>query len=182
MPTESLETILYRDLSKVASKDLIEVCSGLLRELVNHATNAYQRCADSSKEEENVDLAVLTLYLHIIEVIDGVEVLISQACATPAIPLVRSAFEALLALEYILERNYVKRSLSWLAIYAHNRIRSYELLEPATERGKQFQRMKLADNLAKDIVLDDLGGRARASISNLEVLLSLTLSICPWHE
>ena len=38
------------------------------------------------------------------EMTDGIEVLISQACVVPAIPLLRSSFEALISMEYILEK------------------------------------------------------------------------------
>lgn len=172
MPTEALETILYRDLSKVAENELIQVASSLLRELVNYSTHAYQRCVDATKGEENEDLAVIILYLHIVEMVDGVEVLIAQACPTPAIPLVRSAFEALLAIEYILEKNYVRRSLSWLAVYAHSRIKSYELLDPSTERGKQFQKTKVVDTIVKNIDLSDAATAAHERITNMRRLLN----------
>ena len=35
------------------------------------------------------------------------------------VPLLRSSFEAVLALEYILESDYRQRSLAWLVSYIH---------------------------------------------------------------
>jgi hypothetical protein len=59
MPTEPLETLLYRDLSKVAAKEIIEIASPLLQELVNYSTNAFRRCESSTTGNENEDVAVL---------------------------------------------------------------------------------------------------------------------------
>jgi len=141
MPTKPLEAILYRDLSKVAAKNIIEIASPLLQELVNYSTNALRRCETSTSGNKDEDLAVLMLYLHIIEMTDGIEVLVSQSCPAPAIPLVRSSFEALLSIKYILEADYVRRSLSWLVDYAHKRLAFYcEPMDPSTDRGKAFQK------------------------------------------
>ena len=147
MPTEPLEALLYRDLSKVAAKEIIGIASPLLQELVNYSTNVFRRCETSTTGNENEDVAVLMLYLHIIEIVDGIEVLISQSCPAPAEPLVRSAFEALLSIEYILEADYVQRSLSWLSIYAHNRLKFYESLDPANPKGQDFQKALAYENL-----------------------------------
>jgi hypothetical protein len=140
MPTKPLESLLYRELAQVAAKDIIEIASPLLQELVNYATNAFARCATSTSGREDEDSAVLTLYLHIIEMTDGVEVLVSQSCPVPAKPLLRSSLEALLSIKYILEADYVRRSLCWLVEYAHKRLAFYESIDPSTDRGKAFQK------------------------------------------
>jgi len=118
-------------------------------------------------------LAVLSLYRHILEMTDGVGVLICQACAIPSIPLVRSAFEALISMEYIVEDDdhYVTRSLSWLVGYIHQRIAMYELMDPDTERGAEFQRAIQQDDSVHSLPLpprDDI----RRAIANLRNLLS----------
>ncbi|MCA1554180.1 MAG: DUF5677 domain-containing protein [Chloroflexi bacterium] len=76
------------------------------------------------------------LYLHIIEMTDGIEALIAESCPIPAIPLVRSSFEARLSIEYILKADYQRRSLAWLLVYAHYRLNGYESLDPSTDRGQ----------------------------------------------
>ena len=172
MPTKPLEAILYRELSQVAAKDIIGIASPLLQELVNYSTNAYARCATSTpRGEENEDVAVLMLYLHIIEVTDGVEVLISQSCPLPAIPLIRSSFEAILSLEYILGADYVRRSLSWLADYVRKRLALYEHLDPSTTRGKSFQKAFTADRIAHNVALPN-PAEARKAMASLQKLLA----------
>ncbi len=173
MPTEPVEALLYRDLSRVAAHELINIASPLLQELVNYATNVFMRCQDSARGNENEDLAVLMLYLHMIEMADGVEVLLAQSCATPAEPLIRSLFEALLSITYILETDadYVQRSLTWLVGYSHNRISYYELLDPSTNRGQRFQQARAADLIAQRIQLPDQA-QVQAAIRNLQHFLA----------
>lgn len=142
-----------------------------MQELVNYGTNAFKRCETSAAGNENDDLAVLMLYLHIIEMADGVEVLISQSCPVPAEPLVRSIFEAMLSIEYILEANYVQRSLSWLAMYVHNRVDSYESLDLSSPRGQLFQKALDDDKSAKNVTLPTQV-KVQAAIANLQHLLA----------
>ena len=59
------------------------------------------------------------------------------------IPLLRSSFEALLSIEYILENeaNYVQRSLAWIVGYVHKRIDMYERLDPSTNKGQEAKKL-----------------------------------------
>src|SRR4030042_254458 len=66
------------------------------------------------------------------------------SCVNPAVPLVRSSFEAVLAMEYILEADYRRRAFAWMVGYAHARLHSYERFDPSTTKGKGF-----ADAVAK---------------------------------
>ena len=153
MPTEPLDSILYRELSKAQARPDIELASGVLQELVNYASNALVRCATSAKGEENEDLAVLSLYRHIMEMTDGVEVLISESCVTPAVPLIRSSFEAVVSMEYILQDDaqYVARSLAWLVDYVHQRLDLYQLVDRSTTRGQEYHRTLSQDKTVQTI-------------------------------
>jgi hypothetical protein len=173
MPTEALDSILYRELSKVAAKDAIDIISPLLQELVNHATKALARCATSASGKVDEDVAVLALYRQGIEVTDGIEVLISQSCPSPAIPLLRTSFETLLSTEYILEKEgeYTRRSLSWLVGYIHQRLDMYERLDPSTPKGQDFQRAFKNDKQVSSITLPSPTD-ARKAITNLQSMLN----------
>ena len=137
MPTKPLESVLYRELSILSTRDFIEVASPLLQELVNYGTNALVRCATSRSGGVDEDLAVLTLYRQVIEATDGAEVLVSSACAGATVPLLRTSFEALLSMDYILEdpSSYARRSLSWLVGYVRQRLDMLERLDPSTTKG-----------------------------------------------
>lgn len=173
MPTKPLETIIYRDLSIVQAKEILNNITPLLQELVNYGSNAIVRAATSSKSEENVDLACLALYRHILEMTDAFEVLIAYGCAYPTIPLLRSTFEALISMDYLLEDDnlFKQRSLAWLVVYVHDRINLYESLIPSTERGKSFQASLSKDKSIQNFQNID-ESRIKPAIQNLRRLLS----------
>lgn len=140
MKSEPLKSILYRELSKAKNKELIEIASPLLIEIVNFSTNALMRCTTSSINSIDVDVAPMALYRHIIELTDAIQVLIIESCPNPSVLLLRSSFEALLSLEYIFENDsdYEDRSLSWTVNYVKQRLEMYERFDKTTERGKKY--------------------------------------------
>ena len=172
MPTKPLEKLLYRELSRVAAKGLVDIASPLLQELVNFSTNAFARCASSSKGKTDEDVAVLTLYLHVIEMTDAIEVLVSESCPAPARTLLRSSFEATLYIEYILEKEseYVERSLAWLVGYVHNRLQAYRLFSPAAPSDKSI-RKALREHKSEAMQALEVRDPAQA-IENLEGFLT----------
>ena len=171
MPTRSFEPLLYRELAKADAKETIETASPLLQELVNYATYAFQRCQTSSTGRQDEDLPILTLYLHIIEMTDGIEVLISQSCPIPAIPLLRSSFEAQLAIDYITATQYGQRSFAWLVAYVHQRLNQYEMFDPSSQRGKQFLSALTEDGFGRFMKLPSMPDLPRA-VKNLRSLVS----------
>jgi hypothetical protein len=161
MPTEPLQSILDRPLSKVAASDVIEVASPLLQELVNYGTNALARCASTVSGGVDENIAVLTLYRHVIEMTDGIEVLVSQCCPDPTVLLLRSSFEALLSIEYILEteEEYVRRSLAWLVGHIHNELDLCDRLDDSTTKGRQFRRSVESDKTIPSIAISHICGK-----------------------
>jgi hypothetical protein len=148
MPTKPLETILWREFSVAEAKTTIDIVSPLLQELVNFGTNVLARCSTSKylSGQPDEDIASLALYRQIIELTDGLEVLISSCSTLAAIPVLRNLFEAYLSLDYILENEvvYKNRSLAWVVGHIHNRLDFYERLDPATIKGQDAK--KLFDN------------------------------------
>ena len=175
MPTKPLEAVLYREFSKESARPVIEVASPLLKEVVNYGTNAFMRCATSKSIQQNEDLAPLMLYLHIVEMTDGIEVLVAESCPAPAMLLLRSSWEALISMEYILETDYVRRSLSWVVAYAHGRLDGYKSMDSSTERGKDFFEALKADAWIDldHLILSGTGEeQVREGIENLEHFLA----------
>lgn len=171
MPTKPFEPLLYREFQKAAAKEIIDIASPMLQEIVNYSTNAFQRCQSSSKGSPDEDLPVLVSYLHMIEMTDGIEVHISQSCPIPAIPLLRSSFEALLAINYILEADYKRRAFAWLVDYVHDRLAAYEMFDPAHPRGKDFFAILAADEISQYMKLPSFPDLPQA-ILNLQSLLN----------
>jgi len=76
MPTEPNKNILDTESCKEMVKPLIDLTSTVLREAVNYSSNLYERCRNSSKADNEESFPILALFLHIIQMIDSVEILI----------------------------------------------------------------------------------------------------------
>ncbi len=156
MSTKPFEPMLYRDLHKVAAKDIIAIAVPLLQEEINYATNAFKRCQDAAVGGIPAEhLAVFSLYHHVIGMIDGVEVLVSQSCAVPTIPLLRSAFEALLGIDYILEKDYQQRAFSWLVSFIHDKKSKYDILNSKRPKGRKIAKSSQEDEIGAYIETPD---------------------------
>ena len=171
MPTEPLKTILDRDLSKALGKQTIELAAPLLRELVNDATYVFARCHDSAKSKEDEDVPVLFSYLHIIQMTDAIETLAAEGCTAPAILPLRSSFEALLAIKYILEADSKRRASAYMVAYSHRRIRMYRLFDSDTQEGSRFVKDLNTCEAVGQIDIAPLKQNAKRGIENLRNLI-----------
>ena len=139
MPTDSFDPILNRDMAKVIANPVIDVASPVLKEAVNFATNLYPRCQTSKEGKKGEAFSLLALFLHVIQSIDAVEVLVSQSCGAPANLILRSALEAKLSIEYICERKSEKRSAAWAVKHILQEIEFYKNYSPADPKGVRFR-------------------------------------------
>ena len=114
--TQSYRPILDRELSARNMEPLDDIALRPLREAVNEATRAAKRCLEAATSTRDAHVAPFSLYRQSIQLADGIEVLLSKSCVEAAIPLLRSLFETVLGLKYILEKNdsYRARSLACL--------------------------------------------------------------------
>ncbi len=73
-----------------------------------------------------------------IEMTDGIQVLVADSCCEPTVPLIRSSFEAFLSLSYLLKADYKNRSRSWLYFDYRRTTRKLQRLDPETASGKEL--------------------------------------------
>ncbi len=139
MPTEPYEPLLNRDMHKNLPKIIKDTVSPLLQEAVNYATNFYQRCQTSKAAEPDEAYPALASYLHIIQMTDGIEVLVSNVSVEPSNLLLRSSFEARLNLEYMLEKNNKERAVSWIVKNIIDQITQLEDHDPTLPKSKEFK-------------------------------------------
>jgi hypothetical protein len=181
MPTNPHRGILDRDYVLVQLDEINQIVTPLLTELVSHATNVVVRCGESAGTERNVNMPPLTLYLHVIEMVDGVEVLFSRGCVQPTIPLLRSVFEALLQMEYMFESDFRRRALAWLVVDTHNRIILHELLDDGCDRGREFLVNAGGDEVLGQVDFSAQNIDARQAIAGLNRFLKRT-EVAPIEE
>ena len=85
-----------------------------------------------------VHAAALLLTRHVIEMVDGVGVLVGKGCAEPCKNLLRGALEAALGVLYIIERDSARRNLAYQLGHAHKRIKLYSKYDKNTLQGRAF--------------------------------------------
>lgn len=146
MPTQSFEPLLNRDMAIETAKPITDLASPILEETVNYATNLFARCSSSKKGSLEEAYPILATYLHIIQMTDSIEVLISNGCVAPAELLLRSSFEGKLTLEYLLEKRTKskKRAIAWQVKRIVDGIETHEKFLPSHPKGKEFT--KIYDN------------------------------------
>lgn len=133
--------LLDRDLARVRARAITDIAGPLLERIVDFAVRAFRRCEVSASRrtsEENVHLAPLALFLHQIEMCDGILEWVRASAASPATPVLRSQFEAVISLEYMLAESFRLRSLAWLYFNVGGAIYSYELHDEDSERGRRL--------------------------------------------
>lgn len=167
MPTQPFRRLLDRSEAVPRANDLIQMVSPVLRETVNYSTAALARCERQmapTGDTEDVHVAPLVLYRRSIELTDGIEVLLSQSCVEPAIPVLRSSFETTLGLRYIFktgkEKDEKRRSLAWLCGDVHGRMRD----------DNTIRKRKMSDELSNAIP-DELVADAERRYLKLESFL-----------
>jgi len=153
------------------------VACPLLREIVNYGTNVFGRCEANTKHAKvqgipgDGHLVILLLYLHIIEMIDAIEVMLAQSVAAPSILQLRSAFEAFLQLEWLLKEDTLQRVYAYLVYDIRNRLKIYQSLNPSSEEGKRHKAIIAKDKWASSMSFPQVLA-LDARIQNLEALLT----------
>ena len=87
----------------------------------------------SYAEQKNYPVVVMLLTRHVCEQLDAVAVLAAQGAAEPCKLSLRSALEAAICVQYILEADSDRRGLAYIVEHTHRKISLYDSLEPAKQ-------------------------------------------------
>lgn len=149
--TEPVAGFLTRKLPAEVEKFLGRLAD-LLDSAVTFGSHAFVFCDKGTSElSGHHHASMLLLYRHVLEMIDGVSVLVRQAAVDPCQPLLRSAMEASMGIEYMLEKETEKRALAYQVVHIRRRIREHTRNDPSTEAGKDFQKALDDDKLSSGI-------------------------------
>lgn len=145
-----MSPLLDRDLSLAASAEVRAAAAPVLREIVDYGLAAFQRCS-ATAEGHDTPMGVLFPFLHVFEMLDGVEILLDKAAAVPATTTLRPAFEALLAMDWVAREDSERRGAAYVVAEVHRRLSRMERYDPKTERGKQLRAVLDTDELGKEL-------------------------------
>jgi hypothetical protein len=136
MPTKPPRQLFDPDVAK-SQKALIKASTALTEELRNYGLRILERCFQLSKEPH--DPAILALFRHSLEMVDGFTILAAEAAIAPAVFQLRSLLEALLSLDYIVEKDTPRRANAYILVTDLIETRKALLaLDPTTQQGKAY--------------------------------------------
>lgn len=152
MPTEPAYEFVPRHLKEKEPEvfELLAKFSEVIDETVNFGSVVFKWCNESLEGKADKEVPVILLFRHVLELLDAVSILIKESAAEPCKLQLRSIFEALLSINYILEDKKEERAYAFLVCHAYKKIKTYRKLDPTTQHGKQFK------GVLKDSVLHDL--------------------------
>ena len=103
----------------------------MYRRWVDYGLEVFKRCSYRPLgHDENV--AILGPLYHLLEMADGVQILLAQSAPIPARLPLRSAFEALLTIEYITTTDTERRGYAYLVSDIRSRLAFYRSLRPGS--------------------------------------------------
>ncbi len=150
-----IESLLRREADSPEFQSLVSQFGNLLDECVNFGTHVFEWCLEHPKKDHS-DLTSFLLFRHLLEMLDGISVLIRQRCADPSFLLLRSGIESLLGLEYILKEDSERRAMSYEVVHVHKKLSMYLKLDPKSQVGKDFRKTLSKDVISKDMKLPEL--------------------------
>src|SRR2546426_959083 len=119
--TDPVEGFLTRKLPDEVARFLGGLAD-LLDSTITFGSHAFVFCdKGTSQLSGHHHASMLLLYRHVLEMIDGVSVLVRQAAIDPCQPLLRSALEASMGIEYMLEKDTEQRALAYQVAHIRKR-------------------------------------------------------------
>jgi uncharacterized protein (DUF433 family) len=98
----------------------------------------FKECRHTAARPEWYDFPSLALFRHVIQMADGIQILLSAGTSAPTRPLLRSMLESLFSLKYIHIEKYEQRSLCWLCALIHQEIDLKDMINSRTEAGRNL--------------------------------------------
>ena len=134
---DDMNGLLDRETSRAQTREIRALGRPVLRSVVDEADGIFQRCIQTAAGADE-NLGILMPFHHAIEMLDGVEVLLNKSCVVASYTPLRSAFEASLAVRYVLADDTERRALSYVVSSKYKRLHWCEEQNPESKRGKQF--------------------------------------------
>ena len=172
MPTNPPADLYDPEYSVAAIRPLAERACPAIREVVAHGVEVFDRCLRVASEsgkggplDEHV--AVFFAFHRLLESLDAANELIRLGRVASSVLPLRSAFEALLALEYMLQADTTNRAYAFLVGQMKGRIRECDLQTAGTDARLALERDAAAEGMACTFELNADAPKVRAGIEAL---------------
>lgn len=121
-------------------KDLEPICS-IINLLIEYGVKVFHIASIESKTRKEIadaNVVILLLYLHILEMLDGIYILLSKCATTAAILQLRTLFETFLYLKWITKEDSINKALAYSLYDMLDRVNLYNSYIDDTKQGKEL--------------------------------------------
>lgn len=154
-----------------AYEQLLRQLSAFLDDFIHFASEAFRTAeAKVASDRRPHHATVFVLARHVLESVDAVTVLTEKGCAQPCGPILRSAFEGMIGVQYVMQAESERRGLAYQVAHAHRRIKLYRKCDAADTAGQELRANLRDDPLAA--VLDRLPAGLAKRSATLEGMLT----------
>jgi hypothetical protein len=167
MPTNPPEHLYNPDRAVAEAQPLADVACPALSEIISYGSAVLERCRVQAQhnnpgEPIDEDLVVLARLHDLLQMLDSVNELIRRGRSVGLRPPLRTAFEALLAIEYLLKEpaRLAQRARAFIAADMLDWVDWYEAMIPGTEANRELEASRVSDSLGTLTPLPDVSGMA----------------------
>jgi hypothetical protein len=177
MPTSPPEALFDPDFFKVQIKSILNSAVPMLEEIRNYGLALFSRCL-IRPEGGDENSAILLPYLHLLEMLDAVIVLLPASAIGPSRLQLRSMLEASLTIEYVVQADTTRRGHAYLLLDALAEREFMKRLDAQTEEGR-----KLRAELGSESILAEFDKQFHSSdLHNGPQFPSALLEQPPYNE
>ena len=144
------ERLLDREVSAAATREIRRVGAAVLRELVDEGLRVFERCSLTARGGDE-HIGILFPFLHLIELLDGVEIALDAPSVTSGQVVMRAAFEAFLTVEWNTRAGDMKYAAAYVVADIHDRIAGLEAFVERHPRQLQRNATYQADELTRTV-------------------------------
>lgn len=137
MPTEPVFDLLPGERSDEVQR-LLETLADGIAEVVRFGTHVFVWHSEASAGRRDEVVPVAMMLRHLLEMLDAVSALVRASIIEPAHLPLRSAFEAAVQIEWIIQSDSDRRGMAFMVWHAHHRIKLYRQFDRAMQQGKEL--------------------------------------------
>jgi hypothetical protein len=128
--------ILPREIDDPHLRELLRQLALGLERTVNFGTHMLKWFVDKDTPGR-YRIVIAMLLRQYLELLDAVSILIHHCSAEPCKLLLRSMFEVLLYLEYMMQEDSENRANAYMVTYIHSLLKQYQEVNPTTPEGQE---------------------------------------------
>lgn len=118
MPTKPNENLITDPSENPRLAGILSHYSSTIAETVNFGSTVFQWILERTHEGDH-HIAAFSFYRRSLDLLDSISVLIKNSCVSPCKVLLRSLFEAMLSLEYMMQSDFERRGRDYILCLKH---------------------------------------------------------------